>query len=280
MDWEITKDSRKLSKRPKYHFKGSSVKTGLNHELFRSKWATAKLTCFTCKGACIFSDFYEKRNKRKKYRDVFHPKYHRPLVEILQHHSLVPETGGYYQNSEDLLAELAFKKAEEGRVEDLGYNPEGSELCSRKQKAKIERRRKEEEEAKMASEEWIEGEFGGREMFDVLQLYHRRREIYHQKDTVWFSNWFKWNNPHQVDVKRASGYVVNPTKKNRIMMIGNRGKGYYKFSRGWGFYERKMCFHHQRKLKEIMETASKDIVLASEDHSADLEVALRNLLGC
>ena len=274
-----TKDNRKLRKSPKYAFKGNTIREGPSYSLRtqRSIYYTSNdHLCYTCKGACIFSAFYDSRKNRRKYDGMFDPKYHRVLVRYLQANNLVPREGEIYKSSEEYFAEAEERKQKSVLKDELGHqyhDPESLELLSRKQKAKAKRYKLGENEEMSKEEVWVDVEYGKEEFRDMLNLYKHHRRDHSGLDKIWFSRWCQVSNPHQIP--RSQNYRLNRCKK-RIFMNGNRASGYFKFSN----YRDEWARNQNRKEREkaIQNLMKDDIVLADDDDHTP-ELLLKALLG-
>mgnify|MGYP000975418192 CR=1 FL=1 len=276
MELVETKDSRKLRKSPKFGFKGNTVKKGPAYMLLhRPNYYTVSTVdaCHTCKGACIFSAFYDSGKNRRKYDGMFDPKYHRVLVRYLQANNLVPREGEIYKSSEEYFAEAEERERKSILKDELGHeyhDPESLELLSRKQKAKAKRYKLREQEAISKEEVWVDVEYGKEEFRDMLNLCKDYRRDRSKLEKIWFSKWCQTSLRHPINYKRS--------KKRDVFIKGNRVDGYLKFTNHC--YRDDYETNQARKWKkEAIELQMKDdiVLAADDDHTADL--LLKALLG-
>ena len=280
MEFVESKDNRKLRKKPQYGFKGNTVREGPAYQLTQAGKSFSiyehrdDRICFTCKGACIFSAFYDSTKYQKKYDGMFDPKYHRCLVKHLQESSLIPYEGGIYKSSEDYFAEAEERDRKAAQEAELGYDPESLELLSRKQKAKLKKNKLREDEAKGKEEEWMNIEYGREEFKDTLELYKNYKKDRSRLADVWFSRGFPKNCSHVVELREEDQYLNR--HPNRVFIKGNRGAAYFKYRTEHNYHS--MHKMDMEKRKAVKNQLIGDIRLA-DDNDQKPEQQLAALLG-
>lgn len=164
-DLPQTRDFRR-SGNPNYNFKGNTMR------LHGKVYVGSNISCRSCKGICMMTDFYDKKENWEKYKEMFDPKYHRRLIKQLQDAGIAPDSNGFCHSLRDFLERDELEKEKAKLIETQGYDPDSEEFLSQKQKAKrrkLKRREKEEEEAKFA-EEWVDKAYDRNEFKETLKL--------------------------------------------------------------------------------------------------------------
>lgn len=270
---QTTRDLRTSRKKPKFGFKGSTIRA------VKCRLPFNPTSCATCKGACINTGFYDDETRFKQYKDIFDPKYHRTLVKRFIDSGIAPEPGGVCHSYKDFLAAYKESEAKYPVIEKLGYDPESTQFLSRKLKAKARKNKLRKEEEKSAKVEWVETKFGPKEFRETIKL---------------FNNGHDYNTLYNTDLangRRSVSIVYNEHhtwswigkytyNTHQGFMIGNKIKGFY--SRYGRYRYRRDVKVHNRNIRDnrlhLMKLQLQDCVLETREPQ-DTDELLKALLG-
>ena len=158
---QATRDLRTTTRKSKFGSKGTTMRTSNKAKAHVHPY---DLNCKTCHGPCILSNFYDNEANFKKFKDMFDPKYHRNIVQKLQEFNFLAASG-------------EEAKTKEMKAETLGYDPESTKFLSQRQKAKMRKLARREEEIKLVEEELVTTELGHEEFREALKLALKQSEL-------------------------------------------------------------------------------------------------------
>ena len=161
----LRKDFRSTERKRKFGYNGETIKTKVDHRFTFGN-------CKTCRGACVFSNFYRKKSRQATFKSMFDPKYYRHEIHSFKAVGLLPRGQEVLRKASEIEHARELKNKKSRIVEALEYDPDSTDHLSRKLKAKHKRHQLEEDEERFRHETWTESSYSADDFIDTLKLFH------------------------------------------------------------------------------------------------------------